>query len=697
MIDATQLCGFKGKMLWVDLAAQTAHDFDIAPYLEQGCLGARSIATRIAWEHMDPHTKPFDEGNLLIFIAGPLAGTANLGSSRGYLFGMSPQALPEQFERSSMGGRWASTMKYAGYDGVIFANKSAAPVIVEVTEGGAIFHPARSYWGRLTHDTQRLLKEELGRDVDSFAIGPAGENRVRIAAVTADFQNTSGQGGFGAVMGDKMLKAVSFRPSQGVTTAHPERTLSLRDEFFALHNRKPRTAPAEPEGQYWNAAADDESAFMLKDDMVANGTVTGITNRINGCRACGTECVADCYIFENARFVTTDKLSNSNHQCVDFLYWGWYPGTKIEQEWVGKIGREYRWPLNANRGLECTYLSNNYALNTWDITQMFLFLTRLEEEGVDVSAELGEEWNVDDPTLFPRLIKEMAHDEGAGKILGQGMARVSQTLCGGAYANKSAHLLNGYCSHGTGVDAYWSQPYPDWVYGVLSYSADYRDPFSDSAHTGLTFANYLYFSSPNYAGRNDELGEEFAYGAPHASGPDPALRTVNGGDMDEDEFDDMAYAGKEHMVRKLQIRGVIEGDMSFCDHFCNTVIDYRGTEKGSKGDWAMEAKMYNAVVGTEYTIDEMEKLAEPTLHIARCYSILEYGRDKAFDMQVCDTEIGVEGDWTTGKKLDRRRYADLLGRFYTVMGWDENGIPTEETLLRFGLEDCNEKMKPFRK
>lgn len=30
------------------------------------------------------------------------------------------------------------------------------------------------------------------------------------------------------------------------------------------------------------------------------------------------------------------------------------------------------------------------------------------------------------------------------------------------------------------------------------------------------------------------------------------------------------------------------------------------------------------------------------------------------------------------------------------MGWDENGVPTEQTLLAMGLAECNEAMRAYR-
>jgi aldehyde:ferredoxin oxidoreductase len=49
-----------------------------------------------------------------------------------------------------------------------------------------------------------------------------------------------------------------------------------------------------------------------------------------------------------------------------------------------------------------------------------------------------------------------------------------------------------------------------------------------------------------------------------------------------------------------------------------------------------------------------------------------------------------------GKKLDRKKFeADRL-KYYNAVGWDENGLPTAETLRRLGLENLEVKLEQMR-
>jgi len=57
--------------------------------------------------------------------------------------------------------------------------------------------------GRDTFSTQQYFFSNYSEDCKVTCIGPAGENRVRLAVVQSETENAAGQGGFGAVMGSK--------------------------------------------------------------------------------------------------------------------------------------------------------------------------------------------------------------------------------------------------------------------------------------------------------------------------------------------------------------------------------------------------------------------------------------------------------------------------------------------------------------
>ena len=45
-----------------------------------------------------------------------------------------------------------------------------------------------------------------------------------------------------------------------------------------------------------------------------------------------------------------------------------------------------------------------------------------------------------------------------------------------------------------------------------------------------------------------------------------------------------------------------------------------------------------------------------------------------------------EGQRDTGWKITREDFGKLLDSYYALRGWDNNGIPTKETLKKLGLD-----------
>jgi aldehyde:ferredoxin oxidoreductase len=75
-------------------------------------------------------------------------------------------------------------------------------------------------------ETCETLRAELGPGTRVLAIGPAGENRVSFSTLLAD-DGASASGGFGAVMGSKMLKAIAVAGNEKPIAADPDRLRRL--------------------------------------------------------------------------------------------------------------------------------------------------------------------------------------------------------------------------------------------------------------------------------------------------------------------------------------------------------------------------------------------------------------------------------------------------------------------------------------
>ena len=166
-------------------------------------LGALLLVNRLA-----PLVDPLSPENIMIFLTGPLTGSAYPSSNRGVLVTKSP--LTGGFLDSNIGGSLGRAIKSAGLDYVIFEGKSSSPVWVAISDAGIVFRDALYLWGKTTGETEAAIKKEMNQPGTAVAsIGQAGELGVLFSSIGSD-QRMFGRGGAGAVMGSKNLKAVAF-------------------------------------------------------------------------------------------------------------------------------------------------------------------------------------------------------------------------------------------------------------------------------------------------------------------------------------------------------------------------------------------------------------------------------------------------------------------------------------------------------
>jgi aldehyde:ferredoxin oxidoreductase len=108
-------------------------------------------------------------------------------------------------------------------------------------------------------------------------------------------------------------------------------------------------------------------------------------------------------------------------------------------------------------------------------------------------------------------------------------------------------------------------------------------------------------------------------------------------------------------------------------------------------------KFYAAITGQEMTPEEWYgKKALRILQIQRTLLLLA-GPDVTWKPKVDDDnpsrfwEPMPSGPYK-GKKLDRAAFEKVRADYYSEIGWDKNGVPTQETLSTLGLEDVNSKI-----
>jgi aldehyde:ferredoxin oxidoreductase len=197
-----------GRVLRVDLGRLRAQAESLDPDRARLYLGGKGLLFRYLFDELAPGVEPLSPENPLILATGPFAGTTAAACSRLVVGCRSP--LSGTILDSYVGGSFASELKFAGYDLVIFSGRAPEPVVLKIRDDRIEFVPATGrYWGMETSQIEGALRDEMGPSVKVLSIGPAGEALVPYACISTDQFHKAGRGGAGAVMGAKNLKAVA--------------------------------------------------------------------------------------------------------------------------------------------------------------------------------------------------------------------------------------------------------------------------------------------------------------------------------------------------------------------------------------------------------------------------------------------------------------------------------------------------------
>lgn len=216
-------------ILKIDLSSGQHEIIQINRIDEKLFLGGASLAARLLYNDLGRGIDPLSPEAPLLFMNGPLSGTAGPAVGRFVVCGKSPAT--GLWAESNCGGFWGPELRKAGYDGLWVSGRSDHPVYIFIRDGEVSLHNARRLWGMDTYTTQSEIEKELGvGKVRVAVIGPAGEALIPFALILTDHGRVAGRTGMGAVMGSKNLKAIAVQGHAEVPVFDLNAYLPLRSE-----------------------------------------------------------------------------------------------------------------------------------------------------------------------------------------------------------------------------------------------------------------------------------------------------------------------------------------------------------------------------------------------------------------------------------------------------------------------------------
>ena len=664
--------GWANRILRIDLSNMRIEAQETAPYVPE-YLGARGIAARLCWDEYAEPVEPFDPPNPLMIFPGALTGSRAPYSGRTIVCAFSPQAYPHPwFTWSSVGGYFGGKLKRAGYDGIVVTGRADEPVRMRIRDDEVSILPADDLWGLDTMDTLEALASAEGKGVRSLVIGPAGERLSRIATIHTASSSACGQGGFGAVMGSKKLKAISVIGSGQVSLAWPETVTSIARTVVRMFAEDGQTGPLYDFG--------DIKKLNQQLSTEGNGKAT--------CRACTESCITPCATyFQDMPGVVYDRKWSGDWVCIGTRFQGFEPADTSPLRAIND------WQLARRPAFELNVLSNIYGLNQFDIIMgMAPWLIACQKAGL-ISEINGLPMDWQSPTFWAEFLRAIAYREGLGDVLAEGGWAAARTLGMGEHLARRRYPGWGHTAHCDGR-AGENVMFPYWLVSALQWLSGTRDPFN-SGH-GYLWAN----SATNRAAEMDTDTERAAaldriraIGQRVYHSPD-AVDPYSG------------YKGKAYPGYYQTLRSVMKDCVPVDAHF---PLIYR--ENAPDGYWrlrdiegigdiegpSIEYHLFAAGTGVAWSEEEFVQAAERVCTIERALQVRYWARDRQTDEMVLpyfgQTELYQSPFLEKRYALDREQFKPVVDEFYALHGWDaERGWPTRERLRELDMEDVYEPM-----
>jgi len=141
-----------GKIWRIDLTAGTISEESLRMDWAEKFIGGAGLATRYLYDEVPRGVDPLGANNKLIFMTGPLTGTASASAARYSVVAKSP--LTGIWGHGNYGGSFGPALKRSGYDGINFEGVSPQPVYLKLIGGYSGLWHASQLLGKLVLDTE---------------------------------------------------------------------------------------------------------------------------------------------------------------------------------------------------------------------------------------------------------------------------------------------------------------------------------------------------------------------------------------------------------------------------------------------------------------------------------------------------------------------------------------------------------------
>jgi len=416
-----------GFNLEIDLTRGNIERVETDPKLTELYLGGLGTNAKILWDRVPPETDPFSPDNLLIFSTGLLCGTPAPGANRTIVTTYSPQTLLMGY--SMMGGFWAPELKYAGYDKVILRGKSPNLVYLWINNDKVEIRDAGHLHGKGAVETAELIRQELKEPkAQVAAIGLAGENRVYMASIEQG-RSSASRLGVGAVMGDKRVKAIAVRGTKDVNIARPAEFIKFCNEVLQyIKDREQKPVPGvmpilaglgspqemklvdeewHTQNFMWGNARERKRDYWNKEiEDKWRKTQVSVRTRLVSCYNCPMKCGAT---------ISVPGISTYMMKCFSKLTYTMAAFSDLDF------------------GFRIAQRATEYGVDGFSTPQVMAFAVELKDAGILTDEDFAG-CPSDNEGKFYWLLDRIVRREGIGDVLANGTYWAAQQIGKGAEA-----------------------------------------------------------------------------------------------------------------------------------------------------------------------------------------------------------------------------------------------------------------------
>jgi len=616
----------------------------------KGFLGGRGFNSKIIYDDFDPVvTNPFSPKNIAAIGPGSLCGNT-LSASR-VCVSVARSPITGVFGDANLGSYFGGELKWAGYDSIVFYGKSKDLVYLQIEDDHVELKDAGHLKGKLVSETDAILKEEMNdHDARVIAIGPAGENLVA-GAIPLEVHRAAGACGTGAVLGSKNLKAVVVRGTKGAKIARPN---ELKEAFKKVH-KKLLSGPHYPMfSTYGSSALLDlfNEGGMLPTYNWQDREVKGVEQtystalkekygvKMVACLGCAVHC-EHYYEVKEGPYATRGAGAEYEVTC------GFGPRAGgVQLDAILYINT-----LLDDLGLDVVQVSN--WLNTLRHWWQDGLIDETDTDGLIFT------WGDYEHTI--EALKRLAYRKGNfGNQLAGNIISFAQ-----------------YIARKKGIPLEKLTRYVIQIKGMTQSSGDNRLMGIGAALSHGTSTR----GSDHLRGVNTDLWlqqekPEDIWGIP---------REVAQHFLDLGLSDPNRYEGKEEYVAFMEDYCAVADSLGICKRH----TAWEGMAIGLEE----MAEYFNAVTGLNYSWQDLRKCGTRIYTVERAMQARLGLRRKDDYPPIRFFEESVPTGPQKGAVLDRKKYDNLLTRYYKHRGWTNEGIPTEKTLKELGLQDIAGDLK----